>query len=462
MKDGTRSPRIPLDARTKKQAHGQIAAMQAVEDRERTYYLAKVGEVVLPAPDEDLETVDAWYARFAASQECGAGHRRVTGKFWGKWVSPILGSKTMATLRAEDLEEVRDKLDVTLRGGLLQPATARNIWSIVTAAMKAAAHAKDRSLRVHKSPIYVGILPPRPGRSRVRPWLYPTEWLTLARCPQVPADWRRVYALALYTGLRPNELRALRWEHVDTTAGLVRVTEAWDPEAKGIKVTKTEAGHRVVPLRPELLPLLRERAPDDELVLQIPWTRIAQRLRVHLETAGVSRPRLRATSATEMPMDFRALRDTYATWRALEGADVLSLKRELGHEDLSTTDAYVKEAASHRGAAVGEPFPRFSFGSNSQNSSQAGWRVQNSFKKQVRMAGFEPAEIEDSSSNSGVSRAPESPIGPRSADIAPRYLPGLGDTLGDYAAEVTHLALFLEDLELGHGPEINSRGGGEA
>ena len=46
--------------------------------------------------------------------------------------------------------------------------------------------------------------------------------------------------LALYTYLRPGELRVLTWEDVDLTAGHVRVTKAWDYEDE--EVTRDERG----------------------------------------------------------------------------------------------------------------------------------------------------------------------------------------------------------------------------
>lgn len=366
LADGSKSGRMPAPAgSTKAAAQRWLAALQTREDAEGIVYAAKVArardEAAVASVGHPTETADAWHARYLLTKECGEGHRRVSASSWKTWIAPVIGEKPVATLTRDDLEDVRDALDRAIDEGRTRPATAANVWSTLTSAMRAAYAAKDRTLRVHTSPLYVGILPPRDGASRSRPWLYPSEWLQLATCEAIPLDFRTAYALALYTGLRPNELRALTWGDVDLAAGVVRVSKAWDPETKEIKPPKTGEGTRVVPLRPELAAVLRPGA-SSALVVGVLWRKIAVRFRADLQLAGVNRTRLFASTATEEEIDFRSLRDSYATWRVLSGVDPLTLKRELGHLDLATSDRYVKEGASFRLATVGDPFPAIPFG----------------------------------------------------------------------------------------------------
>ena len=121
--------------------------------------------------------------------------------------------------------------------------------------LKAAYAAPDRSLRVHAAPLHFGLLPPKRGDSRQRPWLYPSEWAKVAAAAEVPVEWRQLYALALYTGLRPGELRALTWADVDLKARALTVSKA-DERASGVKAPKTLRERRVVPLHEHLVPLL--------------------------------------------------------------------------------------------------------------------------------------------------------------------------------------------------------------
>jgi integrase len=59
---------------------------------------------------------------------------------------------------------------------------------------------------------------------------------------------RALWATAMYAGLRYGELAALAWEHVDLTAGLIRVERAWDPKSHEYIAPKSRAGTRTVPI----------------------------------------------------------------------------------------------------------------------------------------------------------------------------------------------------------------------
>jgi integrase len=102
-------------------------------------------------------------------------------------------------------------------------------------------------------------LPPKRGDSRQRPWLYPSEWAKVASSAEVPVEWRQLYAVALYTGLRPGELRALTWADVDSEARTLAVSKSHARES-GIKAPKTLRGRRIVPLHEHVLPLARGAA----------------------------------------------------------------------------------------------------------------------------------------------------------------------------------------------------------
>ena len=370
LDDGSTSSRIDLDdARTIEEARAMAKAIQAREDRTKTLYAAALEERAHAKAGTTMAragTVDAWWELYIATKEVGAGHRRIEKSSWRKWISPLIGKLAMVTLRPEDIERVRDRLDAAIKASKITSGTAENIWSTVTTAMTAATNTKDKSLRVHvpphyPRPVHTGILPPTGGRDRARPFLYPNEWLRLSACVDVPAERRRRYALALYTGLRPGELRVLTYDDLEHEAGLVRVNKAWDIEEREVKETKTVGGHRVVPFRAEIRHLV-QRPPGvggRALVVDDTLRGAAPQLRADLRLAGVTRARLFTRSATELPIDFRALRDTYATWRAIEGAESYVLRREMGHESLETTDRYIRLASGVKDAQIGRPFPAF-------------------------------------------------------------------------------------------------------
>jgi len=182
------------------------------------------------------ETWDLWFKRYLPTKECGENHRAKCAAVASKWISPVIGAKPIASLTRDDVEDVRDRIDRALDAKEIRHGTARNAWGVLTGALKAAYAARDRTLRVLSgTPIHFGVLPPKRGESRQRPWLYPAEWSTFARSEAVPASFAIACALALYTGLRPGELRALLWSYVDLKARTISVSKAFDAQTKSVK-----------------------------------------------------------------------------------------------------------------------------------------------------------------------------------------------------------------------------------
>jgi integrase len=125
---------------------------------------------------------------------------------------------------------------------------------------------------------------------------------------------------------------------------------------KQIGTTKTDGGVREIPIEPSLVATLRTGEPEELL-----FPRLAQNknygpdvFRDDLLKAGVTSPRLWTETPTHLKVDFRCLRDTYATWQTLAGLDAHKLMRRMGHAKIEQTIAYAKVAEAVRD--VGTPF----------------------------------------------------------------------------------------------------------
>lgn len=352
-------------AYSEERAKHYAQAVQEKEERTGEMLAAKVAREAQKAAESDPrhgETWAKWFDRYLPAKECSEGYRAGSSRVEGKWIRPIIGAKPIAKLTRDDIEDVRDRLDRAIDSKEIRPATAANTWGIFTGALKAAYAARDRSLRVLASPLHFGMLPPKKGPSRQRPWLYPREWTRFAECGAVPIEWRQLCALALYTGLRPGELHALTWgSDVDLDARTISVSKAVDAATKRVKAPKTAAGQRVIPIHPELVPLLEalRGAPEAKVTsfIVLHGEKAGRSFRQYLAEAGIDRPRLTADTETEEPVDFRSLRDTHATWLALEGISDKIIQRRMGHASPTTTDRYVKAAETFAVDNVGAPFP---------------------------------------------------------------------------------------------------------
>jgi integrase len=132
-------------------------------------------------------------------------------------VLPAIGSYKLAHVRRPDVQELADKLVAeghsasTIRNTLM-PLRALYRW-----------HVARGDVAVNPTG---GIELPavRGRRDRIAS---PKEAGKLIAALPRELD-RAVWATALYAGLRLGELRALRWEDVDLTGGVLRVERSWD------------------------------------------------------------------------------------------------------------------------------------------------------------------------------------------------------------------------------------------
>jgi integrase len=402
LRDGSKSERFDCPPRpdgtmmSEADARAYAERMQVREDK--TGALLTIRQAKRPAL-ASAETADQWHDRFAPTRKGTVKYRSSCASVWRKWVSPLIGAVPMTGLEKQHAELVRNAIDQAVKDGRLRGSSPANTWSIFTSAIRASMQSKDKALAVRAElpDILANVLPPDNGVTAERTFLYPSEFAALVSCEKVPVEWRELYVLAAYTGLRPNELRALEWRDVDLRAGIISVVRAWDDgEGASRESTKSEAGRRIVPIFPPLHPLLerirnRRASPRVTLMLDTTSTDVtANTLRQHMRTAGISRVRIFQRTAHDEPADFRTLRDSYATWSALQGVPVQVLQRRLGHRDIGTTNGYVKQAEAFQGAALGDPFDTLP--ASLISGPETGPLHTKQGKNMVARVGFEPNE----------------------------------------------------------------------
>ncbi|MCL2725791.1 MAG: site-specific integrase [Polyangiaceae bacterium] len=334
------------------------------------------------------ESADTWYDRYHAyAKELGQTDADKKRDRWRKWISQTkvrggmttFGALPMLAVTRDDVEDVRDELDRAIeawkrlgrsegkKGRAISGKTAINVWSCLTSSFKTAVSSKRRELRVLEGRLNpcVGVEPPGDRESRQvrrKTFLYPKEAAKLLSCSIIEREWREIYALALYTYLRPGELRVLTVGDVDLDARNIHVTKAWDYAEERIKPPKTRNGVRRVPIEPSLAPLLehicKKKNPTDLVVPVLSAfgeDHLAELWRKHLLVAEVERAELHISTRTHVQSNFRSCRDSGITWLALAGVDVTKMMRRAGHDHVQTTMGYVKLAEDLQGD-LGAPF----------------------------------------------------------------------------------------------------------
>ncbi len=156
--------------------------------------------------------------------------------------------------------------------------------------------------------------------------------------------WRSMITLALRTGLRPGELRALRWEDVDLVTGrLVVRMAAWRNEIG----TPKSGRSREVPLSEQaLLTLKKHRHLRGDFVF---CTEDGKMLTI----SSCKWPIWQASKRAGLRrVGWHVLRHSFASHLVVRGASIKAVQELLGHADIKMTMRYAHLSPDARRDAV--------------------------------------------------------------------------------------------------------------
>jgi integrase len=176
-----------------------------------------------------------------------------------------------------------------------------------------------------------GLTLPTGGNRRER---FATPQEAGALIAAVPEGDRAMWATAFHGGLRRGELKALREQAVDLTAGEIRVNAGWD-DKEGEQETKGRE-RRTVPIIPELRQLLVEHKlrtgrRDHELIFgateSLPFDHVALQRRADKawKAAGLQR------------ITLHECRHTFASIAIAAGVNIGTVSAAMGHSSVKVT-----------------------------------------------------------------------------------------------------------------------------
>lgn len=164
-------------------------------------------------------------------------------------------------------------------------------------------------------------------------------------------------ALLFYTGMRTEEVAALRWDDIDQKQGVISVRRAVDLHGTPIiKEAKTKAGYREIPILPQLKPYIKKPkgAKKSDYVFNdngklltrgqlnsrwLAWCK-AVGLAEHKTYENRHRGKKECKRTEWRPLVTpHQLRHNYATVLYEAGVDELTTQDLMGHVDIATTRA---------------------------------------------------------------------------------------------------------------------------
>jgi integrase len=362
--DGS-EPRRPIDANWATD-HGPDAKAKA---KQVAAVLARGIRTARAVPRGTGQTVQeygtAWLSwRESQGLACVSGDKSTLLRH----VYPSIGHLPIKGVTRDDLKRLVLVLDAKAKKGKSDDGkpfawkSAVNAWAIVLALFRDATKSKRPDLCVLETNPARDLAGPDVGAKKSKQYVYPAEFLQLVSCTRVPLRWRRLFSLAIYSYARAGELSALKWSDVNLAQGVIHVHQSEDRNKgrkRGVGSTKSGVARRI-PIEPALLPLLQalhKESGAKGAVFSLPSQgMLSRKLRVYLRRAGVTRDELHTTTATRKAITFHDLRATGVTWALVRGDGFEKVMQRAGHEDVTTTQIYMREA-ENLSAAFGTVFP---------------------------------------------------------------------------------------------------------
>ena len=318
-----------------------------------------------PSSETLASYAERWLAHRDPARVGGSARTRLSpSTFQGyhlnlrRHVLPHLGDRMLSSLRTEDFDRLIAELEATGKA----PGTVRNV---IVPLRKMLADAVRQGLLL-ANPAARADLPPAQDFAGKEVPAEHTEAIRQALLELAPRDPLRrepdlffvcLFDVALGTGLRLGELRALRWRDVDRERRLIRVERAYSRQE--LRRPKTESGIRSVPLFPSVDAAFRELAaravergryaPDELVFGSMRGTPLQPS---NLRQRGWD-PALRRACLEGKGYRFHDLRHTCVSRLVAAGADVKLVQAVAGHANPLITlkryshllDARVTEAA---------------------------------------------------------------------------------------------------------------------
>jgi integrase len=170
-----------------------------------------------------------------------------------------------------------------------------------------------------------------------------TDYLTFNECElllnNADGQLRMMILLALRTGMRQGELRALHWSSINLDNQSIVVRHSWCDIKVGLVSPKSNQ-ERPIPIAEDLSDMLGQAKSRSGFVFLGPYGKPFTRHRIIEDLAKVCR------KAKMRRIGWHVLRHTFATHLAIKGIPLPVIQALLGHSSIATTMRYAHVAPS--------------------------------------------------------------------------------------------------------------------
>lgn len=254
--------------------------------------------------------------------------------YYKKHIEPIFKDRPLSKISPFDIE----KLKIKLTNRDLAPATVKHVLVLIRQLINKAI---AWGMWSGENPIKKVKLP-RLNNQRERFLSREEAKKILEEVQKVSPHTYDICLLSLHTGMRAGEIFDLKWSHIDTENGLIHIADPKSGRARKAFMTKTIK---------RIFQSLEVGKPEDYVFPSRDGVRIDRVSNSFIRAVdelklneGITDPRQRVV--------FHSLRHTFASWLAIQGTPILTIKELLGHQSLAMTERYSHLSPDHKRQAV--------------------------------------------------------------------------------------------------------------
>ena len=289
---------------------------------------------VLPGEKKDPTLGEVWI-EYDKWQTTAKRQQKDDRSRYQRHLRPRFENTPLSGISSLDLENMKDEL---IKEGFA-PATVKHCLVLVRQMINKAI-AWD--LYAGENPIKKVTMPKVHNR-RERFLTVEESSILLNEVQKVSPQLHDICLLSLHTGMRAGEIFGLKWGHVDFENDLILVADSKPGPSRKVDMTSM------------VREMLVEKEPGgrEDFVFK---SRTGEELREVSNAFSRAVKRLgfnEGVTDRRQKVCFHTLRHTFASWLALQGTHILTIKELMGHQTLAMTDRYSHLIPAQKRQAIG-------------------------------------------------------------------------------------------------------------
>jgi len=275
----------------------------------------------------DKRTVDINLSDFAAEYfELEKNKKSIDREklLFERYILPSIGNKLISVITKIDVEKMAK---IMLDNGL-SPRTAQYAAAVLRHMLN-----KAVDMGYLKVNPLVRLKTPTKDNRRIRFLTKEEASALLAELKKRSQQTYEIAYLSLYTGMRAGEIFNLKWSDIDFNNDIIHIKDPKSGEnrtaymTKSIKQLLNERYNRLKPNSDELV--FKARNGGKITRISKAFERAVKKLGLN---DGITDPRDKVV--------FHTLRHTFASWLAIQGTPIYTIKELMGHKTLAMTERY--------------------------------------------------------------------------------------------------------------------------